>query len=71
MEILRAKGYAKFTIKSKRESVDAFRAYAEKRLKADPDWLTPLRGQNLACWCKPGDCCHGAVLLELANRKEA
>ena len=31
-----------------------------------------LRGKNLACWCPlPGpyeqDCCHAAVLLELAN----
>lgn len=30
--------------------------------------LTPLRGQNLACWCKPGAPCHADVLLELANR---
>lgn len=34
-----------------------------------------LRGKNLACWCpKPAhpyepDCCHAAVLLEIANRK--
>lgn len=30
-----------------------------------------LRGKNLACWCpKPDpyeDCCHAAVLLEIAN----
>ncbi|MET3514306.1 hypothetical protein ABIC63_002078 [Pseudacidovorax sp. 1753] len=29
--------------------------------------LTPLRGKNLACWCKPGASCHADVLLELAN----
>ena len=32
-----------------------------------------LRGKNLACWCSLGDpyedCCHAAVLLELANRE--
>lgn len=28
---------------------------------------TPLRGKNLACWCKLGQPCHGDVLLELAN----
>jgi hypothetical protein len=28
---------------------------------------SPLRGKNLACWCKPGDPCHADVLLELAN----
>ena len=26
-----------------------------------------LRGNNLACWCKPRDPCHGDVLLEIAN----
>lgn len=30
--------------------------------------LAPLRGKNLACWCKPGTPCHADVLLELANR---
>ncbi|OMQ44976.1 hypothetical protein BKP54_11250 [Ensifer sp. 1H6] len=26
-----------------------------------------LKGQNLACWCKPGEPCHADVLLEIAN----
>src|SRR5208283_4741299 len=30
--------------------------------------LTPPRGKNLACWCKPDAPCHADVLLELANR---
>jgi uncharacterized protein DUF4326 len=35
--------------------------------------LPTLHGKNLACWCslpKLGqpDCCHAAILLELANR---
>lgn len=35
---------------------------------------TELRGKNLACWCPldrepyEPDCCHAAVLLEIANR---
>ena len=32
-----------------------------------PNSLEPLRGKNLACWCKPGDWCHADVLLEAAN----
>lgn len=28
--------------------------------------IEPLRGRNLACWCRPGDPCHGDVLLELS-----
>lgn len=33
-----------------------------------PNDLSPLRGKNLGCWCKPGAACHADVLLELANR---
>jgi hypothetical protein len=32
--------------------------------------LTPLRGKNLACWCKPGSPCHADILLQLANSKQ-
>ena len=32
-----------------------------------PADLSPLRGKNLACWCKPGEPCHADVLLSLAN----
>ena len=31
-----------------------------------PRDLTPLRGKNLACWCK-GAHCHADVLLEVSN----
>jgi hypothetical protein len=27
----------------------------------------PLRGKNLACWCKLGSQCHADILLTLAN----
>lgn len=29
--------------------------------------VSPLRGKNLACWCKPKEECHADILLELAN----
>ena len=44
-----------------------FRLYAEQRLAMDAEWLEPLRGKDLACWCKEGPC-HADILLELANR---
>ncbi len=31
------------------------------------DWVKPLRGKDLACWCPLGTPCHADVLLELAN----
>jgi hypothetical protein len=30
-------------------------------------WLAPLRGRDLACWCALGQPCHADVLLDLAN----
>jgi hypothetical protein len=41
---------------------------AEANMRSD--FLAPLRGKNLACWCKLGDPCHADVLLELANKME-
>jgi len=32
------------------------------------DWLLPLRGKDLVCWCPLDQPCHADVLLELANR---
>ena len=30
-------------------------------------FIAPLRGKNLACWCPTGEICHADVLLRLAN----
>jgi hypothetical protein len=44
-----------------------FRLTAVDRLTREPDWLAPLRGRDLACWCPLDQPCHADVLLELAN----
>ena len=49
-------------------AVSEFRRYAEKRAARDPDWLAPLIGLDLACWCRLDQPCHADVLLEIANR---
>lgn len=33
--------------------------------------VTPLRGKNLACWCKIGQMCHADALLAFANEPDA
>lgn len=38
-----------------------------RELKFTTDEIKQLRGKDLMCWCKPGDLCHGDVLLKLAN----
>ena len=32
------------------------------------EYLAPLRGKNLSCWCKIGEPCHADVLPREANR---
>lgn len=32
------------------------------------DWLRPLHGHNLACWCRDDEPCHADVLLRLAGK---
>ena len=34
------------------------------------EYIAPLKGIHLACWCKPGESCHGDVLLEIANNDD-
>ncbi len=31
------------------------------------EWIAPLRGKHMACWCPLDQPCHADVLLELAN----
>lgn len=52
--------------------VDRFREDWQNALKSypytpfdKPVYLGPLKGKNLACWCKVGSPCHADVLLEI------
>lgn len=31
------------------------------------EWLSPLVGKDLACWCPAGQACHADVLLRFVN----
>ncbi len=52
---------------AKLRAVQLFQWEVEDTLKASPDFLKPLAGKNLACWCRLDHPCHCDVLLELAN----
>lgn len=55
---------------SKAKNIADFKAYAEKRKRREPNWLKPLKGKHLVCWCSPAGC-HGDVLLKMANEVDA
>jgi len=50
-------------------AVQLFKLYLEGKEEAGTlrDYLKPLKGKNLACFCKPGAHCHADILLQLAN----
>jgi hypothetical protein len=51
-----------------------FEQWIEKEKQLYPnwfaEWLAPLRGKNLACWCPLDQPCHADVLLKLANEEK-
>lgn len=51
-------------IETQEQAVEMF----ERWMKSSPWNLSPLRGKNLACFCKPGTACHADTLLRLANQ---
>jgi hypothetical protein len=49
--------------------VSKFYHYAKWRLEREPNWLEPLRGKDLACYCAP-KACHGHAIMALIERME-
>jgi len=47
--------------------ISMYRRYAESKLQSESDWLEPLRGRTLACWCAPL-ACHGDVIIDLLRK---
>lgn len=54
-------------------AVGMYRRWLETMRDNNPEgfeiFIAPLRGKNLACWCRAEIDCHADVLLELANSK--
>lgn len=53
------------------QAVMVFRVSARETLHYWPDWLEPLRGYDLACYCEPDEPCHADVLLDLIAETQA
>lgn len=49
--------------------VHEYAKYLDQRLSEDPNWIEPLRGKRLCCWCAP-DLCHAEVILERLDATE-
>lgn len=53
---------------TREDVIRKFQAYANERLLNEPNWLVPLKGKDLFCYCAPL-ACHGDILLVLANQE--
>lgn len=55
-------------------AVELFRMLLKVRGRDEPErlreWLAPLVGHDLCCWCLVGEPCHADVLLESARLRE-
>ena len=45
-----------------------YRKHLELCLLGDPDFLSPLKGKDLACWCRLDSPCHADILLEFLEK---
>jgi len=52
---------------SRADVIILYKSWLKDQMVAIPDFLEPIRGKNLACWCSLRLSCHADVLLELAN----
>ncbi len=44
-----------------------FEKWLKWKLEDEPEFLEPLRGKNLSCFCSLQDSCHADILLKYAN----
>lgn len=49
--------------RTREEAIALFRIHLNHMLEEDPDFLEPLRGKDLVCWCAP-KACHADVIHE-------
>ncbi len=47
------------------DSLVLYRAWLKEKVERDPLFLEPLKGKDLACWCRLDSPCHADILLEM------
>ena len=45
------------------QAIELYERWLEEQLRNDPDFLEPLRGYNLGCFCALDVACHADVIL--------
>jgi len=50
------------------EALGLYRFWLNEMIQENPDFLKPLVGKDLVCFCSLDQPCHADILLELANK---
>lgn len=61
--------YAVTSVTHLKDSLILYREWLKKKLEEHPDFLEPLRGKDLACWCRLDKACHADILLEFLEEE--
>lgn len=56
------------TLETRQDVIAAHERQLKRILAREPKVLEPLRGKNLACFCRLDQECHADTLLKYANR---
>jgi hypothetical protein len=49
------------------EVIRKYRTWLTEKIRKHPDFLVPLYGKDLCCWCRTDEHCHADVLLEMCK----
>lgn len=55
-------------VMTRKKALKLYESGLKKKIKSDPEFIKPLRGKDLACYCRLDQDCHADILLRYANR---
>lgn len=60
-----------WTIKEygREDALRLYESWLREEILLDPDFLEPLKGKDLACWCPLDKPCHADVILKVLGEK--
>ncbi len=56
-------------VMTRKKALKLYESGLKKKIKSDPEFIKPLRGKDLACYCRLDQDCHADILLRYANGK--
>ena len=46
-----------------------YRVWLQQKLIEEPDFLEPLRGKDLVCFCPVDEACHADIIIEFIEKE--